>query len=106
MPISGLIITTDHEQPQLAADARQRLADHPAVTLGVSEGHRHAAVLDTPDAGQDKPVFEWIRSLPGVAFVDVVFVDFDSDAPSLPGQAAPQTRAHTSALPSRFAGGS
>ena len=85
MPVSGLIITTDPQQPERARQAQAAIVAHPCITWGPSRGHRHAAVAETRDAQHDEQLFGWIKQLPGVVFLDVVFADFsDAEASACP----------------------
>ena len=81
MPISGLVIT-------LADDAARRdaalaaLRDHAAIDLGPQTGSRVPIVVETASDDEDRQVWEWLQSLPGVMQVDVAMIHFEeADGP-------------------------
>lgn len=78
MPISGLLITLDRDRSQRAS-ALAALRDHPSIDVGDGEDHRVPIVVDTLSSDEDRTVWEWLHELPGVMFVDVVYVYFDED---------------------------
>lgn len=79
MPVSGLVLTleADDERREGALAALRRCA---SIEVGERHGQRLPIVVDTESSDEDKAVWEWLRSLPGVAFVDVVCVDSSEDA--------------------------
>ena len=91
MAISGLAILLS-PVPDLCASALAALADHSELELGPRAGDRIAAVLDTPDARQDRVAVEALAAIPGVLRVDLVCVYFD-DALD-PGSSAPAGANH------------
>ena len=76
MPTSGLIITL---QPWSAtqADVVGRLRTRPELTLGEVSARWLPAALETRDDDESREVHDWLMALPGVAFVDVVSVNFE-----------------------------
>ena len=68
---SGLIVTLDTNEslPTLAAS--------PALTVGERTGDRVPVALEAENAGASEQWTEWVRGLPGVAGVEVVFVHWD-----------------------------
>lgn len=78
MPVSGLVLTleTDDERCEGAFAALRRCA---SIEVGERHGRRLPIVVDTESSEKDKAVWEWLHSLPGVAFVDVVYVDSSED---------------------------
>lgn len=76
MPTSGLIITL---QPGAApqASAVALLATRPELTLGAVSDRWLPAALETRDDAESREVHDWLLALPGVAFVDVVSVNFE-----------------------------
>jgi len=76
MPVSGLVITVESRDESGERALRQIAAD-PAFTIGQREQARVAVVLDTPGRDADRSRWEWVRDLPGVTHVDVVFVHFE-----------------------------
>ncbi len=84
MPISGLLVTlaSDHA---LADAARQAIGNDKLIELGVCDGRKLAAVIDAPDANEDRRVRAWLDELPGVVYTDVVFIAFDVDEAPVTG---------------------
>lgn len=87
MPTSGLIITL---QPGSAtqADAVGRLRARPELTLGEVSDRWLPVALETRDDAESREVYDWLMALPGVAFVDVVSVNFEP-TPSLQPHLSP-----------------
>ncbi len=82
MPVSGLAITLMSD-PKTRRDALSALESSQYIDVGELVGNRLAIVIDTPDSGTDRDLWQWLNDLPGVAFVDVVSVhmaDDDQDA--------------------------
>ena len=76
MPVSGLVVSlSDEPNPRVAALVV--IGREPRITVGVSAGNRLAIVLDTDSSEQDKQLWDWLDSLPGVSFLEVAFVGFD-----------------------------
>jgi hypothetical protein len=79
MPISGLILT-------LNADAE--LAEQSVATVSARAefmpGERNArwlpVAMEARDDAESRDLHDWLNALPGVDFVDVVYVNFDEDA--------------------------
>lgn len=78
MPISGLAITLNSDDA-LAQASVAALADHACITIGQREGHRLPIVVETASEEEDRDVWQWLHSLPGVQFVDVACVHFDDN---------------------------
>jgi nitrate reductase NapAB chaperone NapD len=78
MPISGLLITLDRD-PEKKSDAIARLQSHPAIDLGDRDGLRLPIVVDTASSEDDRMVWAWLHELPGITFVDVVYIHFDDE---------------------------
>lgn len=85
MPISGLLITLAPEVPR-AERALAVLAVRPDLTLGQRCDRWLSAALEVEDAAASRAAHDAIAALPGVAFVDVVSVDFGDE---FPPEAAP-----------------
>jgi len=80
MSISGLVVTlVDDSSAREASLAAMR--DHPALEIGDLAGGRVPVVVESVDADEDRLVWEWLHSLPGVALVVVAFVSFDAESP-------------------------
>lgn len=76
MPTSGLIITLQPE-PATQANVLARLRARPELTLGELSQRWLPAALETHDDAESREVHDWLMALPGVAFVDVVSVNFE-----------------------------
>jgi hypothetical protein len=79
MPISGLVVT-------LADDSAARevslaaMREHPALEIGELNCGRVPVVVDSADEMEDRLVWDWLHSLPGVALVVVAFISFDDES--------------------------
>lgn len=82
MPISGLVVTL-LDEPFAREASLAAMREHPFLDIGeIAEG-RVPVVVDTLDENEDRLVWEWLHSLPGVALVVVAFISFDDDSQSL-----------------------
>lgn len=61
-------------EPTLAA-----LGTDPRLELGDPVANRVPVVAETEDCAAGRALFEQLRDTPGVAFVDVVMVDFSEE---------------------------
>lgn len=79
---SGLIIsmTRDDETHELCST----LSGRPGVTLGEHEGRWLPVAIEAEDDEGLRVLHDWIAAQPGVAFVDVVHVNFDPSSPPTP----------------------
>lgn len=83
MLTSGLIITLQLEAATQAGTVA-RLRTRPGLTLGELTDRWLPAALETRDDDESREVHDWLMALPGVAFVDVVSVNFEGlPAPQL-----------------------
>lgn len=80
MPVAGLTLTFN-ENEALASRAVGELFKHASIELGEMNGRYIAAVMDTETSHESRDLHRWIESLPGIDFVDVVYVGFDEEAP-------------------------
>jgi hypothetical protein len=88
MLVSALVLTLDASPPDRAGLLAQLAADS-RLELGALQGHRLPVVAEVPDAGSGERLVEELQDLPGVAFVDVVLVDFSlSDSDNVAGATA------------------
>ena len=85
MPVSGLVVSLSQE-PQLRAEALDAISREAKITLGEREGNRLAIVLDTDSSQEDRHIWDWLHSLPGIALLEVAFVGFDQPADRLQRQ--------------------
>jgi hypothetical protein len=76
MPVSGVVITlVDDEEARRQALAT--LSGDPRLTLGEAMGTRLPAVIETETIGEGvRMVRDELPGVEGIAFVDVVSVDF------------------------------
>lgn len=81
MPIAGLSLTLNKDET-LVSEAVAELAKRPEILLGEWKAHYMAAVIDTPSSQESRDLHRWIESLPGIDFVDVVYVGFDEESPA------------------------
>ena len=74
MTTVGLLLSLD----PTFADVSSRLAAHPALTVGEAAEHWLPVAVEADDDAACRELHDWIAAQPGVAFVDVVHVSFDS----------------------------
>lgn len=94
MPVSGLVVSLT-DDPQLREDAISSIREESRIEVGVIESGRMAIVLDTASSDEDKQLWHWLSSLPGVVFVDVAMVGFETQSNST----APRDSANAEILP-------
>jgi hypothetical protein len=80
MPISGLVITLT-EDDRLADEAVTTLAARPEIVVGMRQRQWLPVAVDGRDYAHSREVHEWIGAQPGVTFVDVTSINFESDSP-------------------------
>lgn len=76
MAVSGLVIELGEDATHAAAAWSVMSADS-RLTLGEPQGRRIPAVLEVADACDAMAAHDWLRTLPGVLAVQVVFVEVD-----------------------------
>lgn len=76
MHISGNIFTLS-QNPELARTAMTTLEQNGPFHLGKGTGTRVPAVLEVNDPEAAQHWHDWARDVPGVEFVEVVFVQWD-----------------------------
>jgi nitrate reductase NapAB chaperone NapD len=76
MPISGLVVTLSRD-PHLRELALAAINREPRIETGVMEAGRLAIVVETDSPDDDRDVWQWLGSLPGVDFVDVALIGFE-----------------------------
>jgi hypothetical protein len=77
MPVSGLVVTLRSERQEMALDA---IRSHAAFSPGRLSGQWLPVAMEARDDADSRNLHDWLLSLPGVAFVDVVAVNFDDTA--------------------------
>ena len=78
MPVSGLLITLKGQESD-QAEAVKAIQEKGPFTLGARIGHWLPVALEAPDDRDSRFWHDWLMALPGVLFVDVVSVSFDSE---------------------------
>ena len=81
MPVAGLALTL-HDSPSLATEALAAMDANPSVTVGEQVDRWLSVVLESPSPGASRDLHEWVESLPGVSYADVIYVGFDRPDPS------------------------
>ena len=82
MPVSGLVITM---QDGADTDALcRRIAQSEELALGERHDRYLPVALDARDDAHSREVHDWLMTQPGVAYVDVVAVNFEEDVDSTP----------------------
>ncbi len=80
MPVLGLVVVLEDARAETRADVAARLAaraELSGLSLGEAAAHRWPAVLEGGSAREIESRVELLRTLPGVAGVDVVYADFE-----------------------------
>lgn len=83
MPVCGLVAVLEPAREQQLR-ALAALEGHGAITLGELQGDRLPLVIDTPDLESDQQLWRWLRELPDILHIDVVYVDASEDDASAP----------------------
>jgi hypothetical protein len=78
MPISGLVLTLDPEGAPLDRVLAVLSLDS-RLTLGPALGAKLPVVSDTQASEEAEALVNELIQTPGIAFVDVVFVDLSTD---------------------------
>ena len=76
MAICGIVIDLDRDQ-ELRHQALAALAADPRVEVGEASGPRLPAVTETATGRDDRDLWDWIGSLPGVRQVQLACAHFD-----------------------------
>lgn len=78
MPISGLVLSfsPDSSLPRETLDA---LRNHPSIVIGDACENRIPIVVESADSEDATTIWEWLHSLPGIAFVDLVYLHFEDN---------------------------
>jgi hypothetical protein len=79
MLTTGLLISL-HSSVFSVAD---RLRAHPAITVGEVVDHWLPVAVEAEDDESCREYHDWIAAQPGVAYVDVVHVNFEEPAADL-----------------------
>lgn len=87
MPVSGLLLTLN-ESPELRSGAVAAMLSRPDLTVGAASGRWLPVALEAEDDSASRAAHDWLAALPGVDFVDVVHVSFESDLPDMESAAS------------------
>lgn len=80
MPISGLVVTLVDDLSAREVTLAS-LRNHPALEVGEFASGRVPVVVESLDEDEDRLIWEWLHSLPGVMLVVVAFISFDDTSP-------------------------
>ncbi|RYD35638.1 MAG: hypothetical protein EOP86_07960 [Verrucomicrobiaceae bacterium] len=75
MLTTGLLLSLHQSAP--IAELTRCLAEHPAFSPGTLQGSWLPVVMEAADDAESRELHDWVAEQPGVAFVDVVHVNFD-----------------------------
>lgn len=78
--LSSLVITLS-DDAELAASTTKKIASHESISVEKAIGAYLPIAIEGADA---RPIHQWIESLPGVRYVDVVFCsteEFSAEEP-------------------------
>ena len=94
--IAGLVAMLEDDARRLQATVAE-LRSRPEVELGAfaATDRRLPLTIDVPSRGDAETITDWIRTRPGVLFVDVVCVHLE-DLEDAPAPAADSARSHIS----------
>ena len=76
MPISGLVIVLDGNDGESGAAVESIRANSFFTIPAGRTARRVPAVLDTMTESESRAQIDWARGLPGVAMVEVAYVNF------------------------------
>lgn len=76
MTVSGWVLTLENDE-RLRACVLEALERDSRITCGVAHGLRLPLVVETAEPTESETLFESLRNLPGVAFIDVVSIVFE-----------------------------
>lgn len=79
MIISGLLLTLSKD-PRMADRALATLRARPEFLLATCHQRWLPVVVEVPDVATSRDLHDWLHTLPGVDFVDVVQVSFEEDS--------------------------
>jgi hypothetical protein len=82
MPILGLVITLERGPVAERNRTVDALRAHSGLDLGEIQGVKLPVVLERASESEVEPAIDALQSLPGVAYVDVVFAEFADVLPA------------------------
>ena len=77
MPVLGLVLVLENSEVATRQRVQAALAGVQDLDLGEAAAHRLPAVLETASEREGEARVDWLRSLTGVAGVDIVYADFE-----------------------------
>ena len=77
MPVLGLVLVLEDAEAGTRRRLRGALAGVHDLDLGEATAHRWPVVLEAASECEGEARVDWLRGLPGVAGVDVVYADFE-----------------------------
>ena len=86
MPAVGLILSI--KTGASASEVAAGLCRNPSLTVGEAAGRWLPVAVEADDDAGCREMHDWIAAQPGVAFVDVVHVNFESGDEPAPAPAA------------------
>lgn len=98
MITSGIVITLSAD-PALAWQAQATLHARPELTLGKLNARWLPVALEAADVGASRDFHDWLNTVPGVDFVDVVEVNFVEEEGLRSQEVSLNTRPHPGPLP-------
>jgi nitrate reductase NapAB chaperone NapD len=78
MKISGLIVTLEPSQER-RENAVRLMGEKPSFLLGECDGDHLPVAMEAASSQDAENEVRWLQDLPGVLFVDVVYVHESSD---------------------------
>ena len=86
MPAVGLLLSI--EAGSSVSEVTEGLCRNPSLMVGESAGRWLPVAVEADDDAGCRELHDWIAAQPGVAFVDVVHVNFESGDEPAPTPAA------------------
>jgi nitrate reductase NapAB chaperone NapD len=77
MPVLGVVLVLDDGEAATRARVAAALAAVPSIELGEPASHRWPAVFESESEHAAETQIDALRSVPGIAGVDVVYADFE-----------------------------
>ena len=77
MPVLGMVLVLDDPELATRQAVGRALADAPDLELGEPAEHRWPVVLEATGSREAEDRIDGLREIPGIAFVDVVYADFE-----------------------------
>jgi hypothetical protein len=77
MPILGLVLVLDDDANETRLRVGEALGPRPGLELGEVNAHRWPAVLEAASECAAEIEIDALRSVPGIAGVDLVYANFE-----------------------------